>query len=285
MMYKAYTENEYDTYLKELKTLLPDDNAFLKYFLKNWDSSRQVWTPFGRALSPYFGVRTTNHVESHNSLLKKHLGKTTSLKECIMKLVMVSHQSSTVADHRAHLIRCKQPNYHVNSDTETYKNLLGKMTDYSLELVLKQELFSSHASTATLERYQTTTESCECNFFRGVMLPCYHLMYLRRCEGQAIVTEADIMQRWLLNYQFSATEHIAPVDNGISAITVKNKSKAPMSGEAKYNTCLRECKDICSALAQLGGSAFEEGLMQLQNVKNLILKDGGFKAFPLSGIL
>lgn len=262
--------------------MLPGDNLFLLYFLKNWHESRDQWAPYSRAESLHFGVRTTNHVESHNNILLSQLGKKTkTLKETLRTMRMVQNSKSAKDHYAQHIIRTKAPVLHGHKSTAT-EILLGNVTDHCIELIQKQEQYYQKVSAASVDKYQTSTEECQCNFFKGVSLPCCHLMFVREQEKLPIITLHDIQPRWTLEYQLDNNEPGQFHAAAQTVFAVRGSRSAP-NKEAKYSQTLRICKEICDHVSDMGGKQYEDLLAGLQKVKDLIMRHGSFQVVGISG--
>jgi hypothetical protein len=280
-MYRSYTEKDYNDFYEQLMKLLPDpEHPFRLYYNKNWHQSRLKWVPYGRARSAHFGVRTTNHVESHNSVLSKELNRRKTLKETLKSMMIIYSDRATTLRHNQHVIRTKVPNYH-GPETVTSKLLLGTATDFCIELLQKQEKYSESVSPSTLSKYKTSLLDCSCTFFKGCLLPCRHIMYMRRQMSVEVLKIDDVPARWTLKHQLNeggVEISATALGGGEASRTFRvTTSRSALSKEAKFNKVMKECKDICDLMSNMGGKDFEEAFISMTHVKSMLTQEAGFK--------
>ncbi|XP_026286677.2 uncharacterized protein LOC113212266 isoform X1 [Frankliniella occidentalis] len=84
-MWLSASAEEFDRHYNALSAVASP--TFLEYFDQYWKNIQSAWVLYVRAESLSLGVRSTNHVESHNDKIKKVVTRTSTLADCVRELL------------------------------------------------------------------------------------------------------------------------------------------------------------------------------------------------------
>ncbi|DAZ97877.1 TPA: hypothetical protein N0F65_003304 [Lagenidium giganteum] len=195
----AFSESEYKKKIGFMKSLLgsPDKIAiWFEYFYRNWDECRKKWCAYLRCTVPHLGNNTNNHLESSWHKLKSLVSKFKPFDECVVSIL-----------------------FWQKTREEAWKREIGKIdreinalaaivSRYALDLVRAQYEFAMRTST-TYTYYPligpiwlilvlgTKEWICSCPFMMTRLLPCRHVLYIRRKEHpQEIILLSKVNDRW-----------------------------------------------------------------------------------------
>ena len=153
--------------------------------------------------------RTNNRVESLNKHLKSVITKYSNIVTFFRILKFMLAAMETERNHRT-LQMCQKAPARVVADSELlkYSDLL---TPYALRFV-SNELTRSAKQFAV--PVSTTTTSCDCDFRRGLMLPCMHMFKLRRTSNVPVFESSLCAERW--GKEYFLTDH--PVSTNSTSV-------------------------------------------------------------------
>ena len=169
------------------------------YYNKNWHPIREEWVE-GMKHNKFSMLNSTNNrVEGMNKHLKYVITKYSNIVTFrVLKFMLAAME--TECNHRT-LQMCQKAPARAVADSELlkYSDLL---TPYSLRFV-SAELTRSAKQFAV--PVLTTTTSCDCDFRRGVMLPCMHMFKLRRTSNVPVFESSLCAERW--GKEYFLTDH------------------------------------------------------------------------------
>lgn len=242
-----------------------------RYYDSNWHNISDQWTAYGRSESLNFGVRTTNHAESHNAVIGRLLKRSADLPQLLNGLLVICSVSSVETDHRSHDSTAKVPLYHGQDKSFVREFLQAYCTPFVIEILIKQENFSKNVVSERIAKYEATEEDCKCTFRGNNNLPCRHMMFLRHAKKRPILSMEDMAPRWFLDYE---KKHDLPTLAPTvlpSTLQIRKNPKA-RSAEEKYNVLMQTMKKIASLASGLGEKKFtdvhEKAAMFLDCLKN-----------------
>jgi hypothetical protein len=104
----AKSEADYEKARNYMALLIPadDENVFMEYFMKNWDSKRAMWAAFERAEIPHLRNNTNNRIESSWRHLKPELDSNMPIDEAVTQIVncQVEKENEFDAKHEVRFI-------------------------------------------------------------------------------------------------------------------------------------------------------------------------------------
>lgn len=178
-MSESASKDEFLMHYEKLKALC--NESFMAYFDKNWKDIDEAWVLYVRNSSLTAGIRSTNHIESHNGKIKKMTRRANSLGDCIRSILIPECNcdfESSYKDFRELATRA----YVTSSDDPVVQNIMDSFAQWPAKL-LYYEWMSSFDDFS--ESLCTEDEDCSCNFFKkfGIM-HCRHIFRLRRDSGK-----------------------------------------------------------------------------------------------------
>lgn len=262
----CYCKNEMEYQKIYTQFLNNAPHQVVEYFTKNWHSIREQWVTGLTYSSGNFLNSTNNRLESFNSKLKSVIPVFSNLTEFFKKLFIILKCIRTERDNNAINIIQKCPTRKFdNIDEHKYFKLL---TPYAFSF-LKKNLNCTQVT--VLEN--TTQNSCSCNFFNSMKLPCSHIISKRRLTNNLIYDEQLCDKRWTRNYYlrsqsiFKKQESKNATDVHIEVQT--NKKSNLFTAQEKF----RKASILGSKLAELLSLSshfnFERRMKQIEKIINI----------------
>lgn len=194
-----------------------DVSGFLNYFMKNWHNCRDMWCSYLRDNVESIGVNTNNRLEATWKHVKSRICRSDHLDETLVQVG--KYQQTIENEYRLNAFPIAVT---VNNDyDEALADFATLVTDYAAELVYPEYKFACRAVyqfefiddkylVQSLQEgcgrrvYEVEKRSwvCSCMFMSTTLLPCRHVLFIRRQEHPDCVFPPSrrIAKRWLLRY-------------------------------------------------------------------------------------
>ncbi|KAE8738055.1 hypothetical protein FOCC_FOCC016476 [Frankliniella occidentalis] len=269
---------KFEEHYKELTSVASDQ--FRNYFDKYWRNIPSAWVLYVRNESLSLGVRSTNHVESHNGKIKRVVSRTSTLADCVRELLRL-HTSREFESSYRDFVEMAKRSYLANSRDPNVQVVLNTVSDWGAVLLVSELKKSYDLSEDILQ----DADECNCQFSKmfGIGL-CQHVFYHRQQSGEDIIKK-DLPPRWLNrslasssndrslsqvpNASSSNDRSLSQVPNGGTATSVMRVTPLgpkPMDKNKKYRTALKLCSDISSILSLHGNLVFEKRMQELEKI-------------------
>ena len=247
----AYSNNE-DDYLEKYNKFSDDcQRSVVSYFNTNWHGIRKEWVKGLKSF--HLKNDTTNRVESFFSKLKAYFSPRSSLRETLTGVMSCVESLRCERRFRQvrHLNRVKLQDMSISSVEKQYLQLL---TPYAFSAV-QQEI--QKKETSSTDRYQTTASDCQCLFFRGMRLPCRHIVQFRESIDEDVFVPDLVSPRWtheynsIVNVQNRSAEIRATVGTPI-------RERAVLTANQKYRKATTKLQRLASLMSEEGMPVFLE---------------------------
>ena len=173
---------------------------------RNWHNINEQWVQ-GFRHSMNLCTHTNNRIESFFAEIKSCVTRRGALKEHISGLMKVICILRKERSHR--LMKCftAVSTAPILNEEKLFQAPLTPYTFQQVQLQLQasrkvQVIGPSEVQTST-GTIHMTSNTCECLFFQNMRLPCKHILALRKENGEYYFSEADIHDRWTIDYNSS----------------------------------------------------------------------------------
>ena len=233
----AYSKNEeeYDTLYEQLVEDAPP--IVVDYFNENWHPIRDEWVMGMKFKVGNFLNTTNNRLEGLNAKLKSVITRYSSLEEFLDKFYVILNALRTERDHTAAFMMQKRRvvPYSLDSTENKYCDFL---TTYAADFVCKQLTLHKKVSTPAIKSdgsYEIQTseglltvfpDSCCCNFYSSMRLPCRHLFALRSLLNLPLFVPDLCDIRWTSHYYKANCRMISRAPESHSSLSIQSVEKA-----------------------------------------------------------
>ncbi|XP_077523249.1 uncharacterized protein LOC144134156 [Amblyomma americanum] len=235
--------------------------SVLEYYNKNWRSNKDEWHKGPQFLAGSFNTRN-NHHESINAKLKRT--PTTMQQEW---------------DHMAaHSVYKCPAHLDVEEPLQQYQLTL---TPYAFPFVKQQDEQSKNVTVKANCQDQwrcqsscgetVTLHSCTCSFKLSMMLPCHHILAVRRAEGLSLYEGKLCSERWSKKYYHCKQRlfTIEPPNTPTISVTPVAKKPRPMTQQQKYKAVF----PLCKYLAELASVECNDQYLKRVQALKLLIKE------------
>ena len=284
----AKSEDEYASIKQELFDATND--AFQKYFVKNWDSCKEMWATYLRDEHLHFANTTNNRLECHNQKIKDVTARSMSISEMFDNMLLFCRTNAAEYCHKSFVEEfssCRSASDSIPGVME----ITSSCTAYSAERIVEQlKLSQKVAYEVTQEREHGTflvtyrdhkhhvslpTHSCSCSFSKTMGLPCRHLFVVRAAQDLPAFELQLVANRWHKDYQLligSSDECDNGVEGGpahvmpLSEITVNSRMTCTLSRNQKYKKTLDVGNKLAMVASECGMPDFRRKYDAIQSL-------------------
>ncbi|OWY98008.1 hypothetical protein PHMEG_00031336, partial [Phytophthora megakarya] len=155
-------------------------HPFEIYFMTNWDACKGRWVTCFRQDCPHLGNNTNNRLESGWGKLKPDLNMYMSLDESMSTVITLQ------------LLKEKE----YSRQIEDIRSVVNRSYDNEMLHSTRIEFFEERPGNFMMSRNEsgqfkycvnTISWQCSCPFARTRLLPCLHVMYLRRMVSDIVL--------------------------------------------------------------------------------------------------
>lgn len=272
----AHTEDEYSQLYSHFQSSAPKE--VMSYFNENWHSIRSEWVLGMKSSCGNFLNFTNNRLESINGKLKQVIKRYSSLEEFINKFFVILNVLRTERDHKAAVMfqKVKVSPFPVESPEGEYSKLL---TSYASEYVVKQlglidkvkdiKDDNGEYSVETSEGVRVVTiTSCQCIFNQSMLLPCRHILALRRKLGEPLFAPGLCDQRWTAAY-YKATQRLfssSSAEPSLELVTSSKEHQRKLSQHQKFRKASILTNQLASVASEASNVHFKRHMNVLEDL-------------------
>ncbi|XP_055347155.1 zinc finger SWIM domain-containing protein 3-like isoform X2 [Paramacrobiotus metropolitanus] len=288
---------------RKLEILLPD--AMAEYYSKHWKSRINMWAFAYQKSILAFGNRTTNRIERFFLMVKsafRNTGRSVwtryHLKDCVEIILRVVSHKLEIAKYEGYVNKGKALVLHGFPSIQYAESVGRSLTKIAALIVQKQfmlmgaETYEVLPSTADEWSVTNTTRiehrtydlirmderyTCSCYTNCSFGLPCRHILYLRKSNGEDIFSLNDVITKWHRGSNASELERIPEkfLDAALEGVpdevlecerTEISNQNFPTIGK-RFSAAKDICNRIASMAANFGGNQFKEVLTVLTSVE------------------
>ena len=281
----AYSKNEeeYDTLYEQLVEDAPP--TVVDYFNENWHPIRDEWVMGMKFEVGNFLNTTNNRLESLNAKLKSVITRYSSLEEFLDKFYVILNALRTERDHTAAFMMQKRRvvPYRKDSPENKYCDFL---TTYAADYVCKQLALHKKVSTPVIKSdgsYEIQTfeglltvfpDSCCCNFYSSMCLPCRHLFALRSLLSLPLFVPDLCDIRWTSHYYKANCRMISRAPESHSSLSIQSVEKAKvLSQHQKFRKANILARKLATLASEVARYHFDRRIEILENLVK-VWKDG-----------
>ena len=192
---------------------------FKSYYIKNWESSKEMWVRYFRNSMPLLGDNTSNRVESSFNILKKSVEDTfISLPHTIHAVQhlcefandRISERYSKLANKVLRIVCDDEQINELNKlaakdlndlGCKLFNKVLSKLDDRMESLDIFENGVREKFSSTKFTDYLTTESNCNCSFFYNMQAPCHHILFVRKISNLSN-PESNIFDRELFHRRY-----------------------------------------------------------------------------------
>ena len=264
----AYTYNE-DDYLRKYSALCEAVPVIVKtYYDRNWHNIRCEWVT-GLKKSINFCTRTNNRIESFFSKLKSFVSRRGNLKELISGLMSVITILRNERSHRLMKFLTRLPTAPVPNGMAPFQKFV---TPFAFQHIQSQMMYSEKVNVLSPNEVQTssgvkqvTVSSCECDFFKSMVLPCRHIFAIRRYTGEDMFCADLINARWTIDF-YKSQRYVSEIRPRLSIGVQPVHKTRVLSENQKYKETSPLLEDIQRCLVSCGTSIFQDRMDTLKQI-------------------
>lgn len=285
------SEEEYNDAMIEIANI---SSEFCDYFERSWSTCKQSWAGFCLKDVPHSGHYTNNVIESHNQKIKAVIKRNCTLPELVDRLLDLQASKGIADQQKVSSMILKTPSVSsgvsaltrsamqqisevaTNVVTSKLMQQLEKVEtlDYSVEsgdgdnIVVKHGERQYHVSDGLM--------SCSCTFFIKYSLPCSHIFFARREQGQPIFEEEMIppnARKSVLIAAIHSGDDVTTHTHGVF-VTRRPPAQSPAVRESsKFQMAMEELKILASSMIKCSSARFEARLQQVRQLHSLWWSD------------
>ena len=271
----ATSEAQYHELYTEFQRGAPQ--VVLEYFEENWHGIRDEWVLGMKSNCGNFLNFTNNRSESINGKLKQVINRHSSLEEFLERFFVILTALRTERDHKAALLfqKVRVSPFRDDSPQNMYSRLL---TSYAASFLHKQLELASKVSAITDQSgvYVVNTcegqkivspSSCQCIFYKSMLLPCRHIFALRSKLGLSLYDEDLCHSRWTTVY-YRSTHRIFSSHSleGSVILTTSKEHRRSLSQHQKFRKVSILTAELASVASYASGAQFERRLKLIKDL-------------------
>lgn len=155
--------------------------TFITYFDTYWKNIDSAWVLYVRNQSLSLGIRSTNHVESHNGKIKSVVSRTNTIGDLVRGLLNL-HKAREIDSSYKDFREKSSISYIAHNKDPNIKSIKEKLSDWGASLLVEE--YNKSLKLDNVD--ENVTDTCSCNFFNMYgMEHCQHILYQRRLAGNS----------------------------------------------------------------------------------------------------
>lgn len=251
----------------------------VEYFNDNWHGIKNEWVLHYKAVSGSFLNSTNNRLESINGKLKQVINRHSSLEQFVSNFFVILSALRSERDHKAAIMfqKVKVYRYDDGSPEKLYSQLLtsyaSAYVNKQIMLIAKVKEFNENGAVYTIETSEgvknVSVMECDCLFRTSMMLPCRHILALRKKLCEPLYDEDLCNNRWTSKY-YHETQRIF-LDRSASAstalqVTQATSKRSILSQHQKYRKAVVLTSELASIASEASGVHFDRRLNLLKHL-------------------
>ena len=289
---ETYFQEAYDDLIKSI------DWRDKTYLENNWlqDDQKKMWVKYKRIGKITLDNDTNNSVETLNSLLKNFIKRKTTLDKCLLGVFKLDEYlrkkySFNEFNQRTKIIidRTQNKDKFIDSIYSLFTPYAAKIVhdaystssiaSYKVEFNNQNVTLTSSKNTSIVNDYRSDKPTCSCFDFGCSLLPCRHIIYIRKEQNLVIITQEMVNERWMKR-KFESSQFQILEDQvdclsyvNLNSLVTKQHASKQKSTKTDSNSKFTECKRLINEIAQLvsGDSqeVFHDRMEQLLLIKEM----------------
>ncbi|KAE9326514.1 hypothetical protein PR003_g16234 [Phytophthora rubi] len=292
---------EYDSQKALFLDLLGGNKQHKLYqlFVKNWDNTQDEWVAYRRGNIPHLRNNTNNRLESKWGKLKQLIKSDYPIDELVSSLIMIQEWAEDeyveeynkpgsrppFAEHRelASLGAAVSP-FAFDLVAGQFKYALSSDANYVIEGAGEDAKLRSLRSDQ-VHTLNTKTYKCDCTFAQTLLLPCRHVMFYRKTNGNESVLPpfSLLCPRWLRAHRLNDIRE-GPVNTGEFEYHIIDSAEsvapvvAPVKKDVKYSQAKQLTDELLSLLSNQPTPTFQAAMRWLRGFTKSV-HDGELENF------
>ena len=279
----AYSKSE-EAYMDTYNELKEFGGAVFRYFDTNWHPIRYEWVETYKSQTMNFGIRTNNRIESFFQKVKSLVTTRTSLQDLIEKLFILVSLQRQERSHNLIMSSMKVSTTDLaGEDEKAYMDFLTpeayKLVKVELSKTDEVNVINDNLVQCKDVTFRIEGHACSCSFSRGHLLPCRHLLAVRKYNELSTFCPDAVNLRWTREYisqSQRATDHHDHQQIETSLATPVAKKRTVLSEHQKYKKVTAHLNLIATIFTQYDTQTFNRKLTQIEHLVSLIQQDRDF---------
>jgi hypothetical protein len=308
-------------YIKAILGSQQKIDAWFRYFDANWNNCKDKWCACQRCDVPHLGNNTNNRLESSWHKLRGLVNRFTEMDECLVSIIFWQKSKELAWDRQVKSIsvaRVANADTELNRLAGVVSmytfDLIRAQYDFAVKASTAYKMYSAYPPIVFIsyirpgdssdddekeeedddegvvyddipDEYSVDTRqwTCSCPFMMTRLLPCRHVLYLRRLKHpSAIIPISKINKRWLIaevkKYSVSS-ESICLDEEDVetfataSVIASKSLKARTLAANERYNILVTVAKQIASDGSRFGTAHVRSLELSLHNYLQIV-RDG-----------
>ena len=268
-MVYAISAEIYDANWEKMSRFNPLTNEvkqFLEYIDINWHSHKEHWALYLLKNRKLYESYTNNRAENCHMLIKKRIPKRSPFDVVVQKMLSFSEDQTSTLKSRDWATQNKQfmptdaHNDRFKEEIVRVGNALGLSSTIKIDILAQYDdintVLEETVDTARDQTICSRTKPGPCTFNSSMHLPCKHLLFVRKHNLEAMLTEEMIEEKWLHQVDFKKT---LPKQRG-------NAFKKMPAARRKFFTAKDAVSDITSFLQSCDDEMIEEKTAEMQEM-------------------
>lgn len=294
----ATTEEEYQTLFQEMEASAP--RSVREYFTANWHDIRAQWVDGLQNKTANFMNRTNNQLESTNQKLKSVITRNSGLTYFFEDLMKCVNDLKFERDYRAANLELKAPvlqdrrqpvhqEYYSHLTPYAYSFVEGQLECYEKTSIIR--VIGEKSALVKSRKYGemvTSCDNCNCSFHKSMMLPCRHILAVRKHLGKPLFDRELCSRRWSMAHLkkshrifLTAQPPVDLPDAGTSAAVTNEadvevlvsstpKRKAKLTEHQKYKKAFTVAQSIAQIISEQGTKDYKQNLKVLEQLRTML---------------
>ncbi|ETI29797.1 hypothetical protein F443_23087 [Phytophthora nicotianae P1569] len=279
---------------EELDQLEETLHPFESYFKRNWENCKEKWCSYERQNAVTLGNDTNNRLEASWKQIKDIVNSFMQLDECIASLMY--YQSIAEKQFVNQLFKIKIV-HHAFYDKEM-QNMANTVSEHACSLIYEQYVYAVGRATYSFyegipgvmfikslehdedaldsldepnQEYNVDMENwrCSCMFMSTRLLPCRHVLYLRKELKKETIIPPQLHPRWLLTTLRASFTIPEVPDKPFRIRQIVRSEPTDWDANRKFREAKQVANTISNTMSSLGMREYREALRTLTSVAEL----------------
>ena len=243
---------------------LESHEPFAMYMATDWLPTKSWWVRYERACHVNLGNGTNDRIGGQFGRLKLAVGRSRLLNDCVRRLVAVLRMDDVQERYQSFSdAYASSRRSSVSSEVAGYFDVctpyaVGQIAD-QLELACSERYMTwSDGESVTVTTVQSREQyvvaegfsTCTCRFNRTMLLPCRHILLVRRQFEMSLVDADIVADRW------KTSKSIAPSVAFQQLGGYGPESDQALSRSEKFNAAYKQLNRLCDAMSEIAMREF-----------------------------
>ncbi|XP_033630613.1 uncharacterized protein LOC117292609 [Asterias rubens] len=277
----SLSELEYDKLYQQLVN--SGLETVIEYYNAKWHNNREEWVVGFKLRDLYIKGATPDNLKPVTEMLTDISENMSSPEEVVSNLQELVGLLREKRDHKASTILDKIQNPPTDSTLREYQEYTTPHAMRHIKKQLKQSWKvkvvadinqqSSWKAVSKYESYDVTVNSCPCQLFECLYLPCSHIFAVRRFKGLPLFLKEVVGSRWTMEHYKSSCRLVPQVSRPFPGKCVRTIRPHLLSHQEKYQRVDRITNELALIICDAPPDKFDN---EVETVKKLlsILQNG-----------